>query len=701
MGNFLDEAKDVTEEVGYKPTKVRAKAKTKSPTFLDEAKDLGEAPQGAGEEVEPGILSSIANTIDIPFSIGRTAVEAAINPERDVIPAVSSQISNIAKSPFTAAELAPTGEDINKQAFGLQSSMTEQQRGQHPILSGMEKAARFGAGVATESLIYPLTWFKAGKRVMKPVAKALESASERQAAKAISQYASKSDVLKEGVDLDIIGARLVAEDMQGLLRNPPKLYEKIAGKRHLQKTMPDSLSTMRIEKGQRTGGMIGQISDDITNALKKVESEHGLEPQIPANIMMAQLMKNVRTNMSKTSGETVNLDKVQSILQETLKPFEHYSIPPAPLEGVVKKPGSLELGSSIVNKIPEGLGAEKTTLSLVDLQKLRKNIGKQVADRAFYAQPDANTRMETEVLRDLYRGLGDVIQSQLSGNKIRVGNTVVDAGDYYKAQNNRLKSLLDMESMLEYTPTEKLKGADATALMASMATKGGAYGAAGLAASMAGVPISPMGATVTGGILGAGQAAAEGVKSNAPEYLTSIFKTASKVASTPYVPEAAGHGAITYLRNGQFAGEPTKQGQSNYNFGNVKPAFPSAFNQPQVNQMEVAKLRLPRTTEGLIKNKEAVISKLMVNGVPDEMIQAITQALNEDPEAVGSIASMVAMQFPTLFEKSKYKMFDGKILDPQERAKAADEVSKRDDLNSLKKFKIINELNKTGKWIGE
>lgn len=134
-----------------------------------------------------------------------------------------------------------------------------------------------------------------------------------------------------------------------------------------------------------------------------------------------------------------------------------------------------------------------------------------------------------------------------------------------------------------------------------------------------------------------------------------------------------------------------------YDFSRVKPAF--GFGRP--DPMEVAKMRLPRTTEGLIKNKEAVISKLMVNGVPDEMIGAITQALNEDPDAVGSVASLMAMQFPTLFEKSKYKMFDGKILDPQERAKAADDTSKRDDLNSLQKAKIINEVNKTGKWLGE
>ena len=152
-----------------------------------------------------------------------------------------------------------------------------------------------------------------------------------------------------------------------------------------------------------------------------------------------------------------------------------------------------------------------------------------------------------------------------------------------------------------------------------------------------------------------------------------------------------------------FTGKRTPQGQvedfvtrKGYDFSKVRKAFPQA-----IDPMAIAKMKLPRTTKGLLENKEAVITKLMVNGVPDQMIETITQALNEDPDAIESVGSMIAMQFPTLFEKSKYKMFDGKLLDPNERAKAADDTSKRDDLNSVQKAKIINELNKTGKWLGE
>jgi hypothetical protein len=137
--------------------------------------------------------------------------------------------------------------------------------------------------------------------------------------------------------------------------------------------------------------------------------------------------------------------------------------------------------------------------------------------------------------------------------------------------------------------------------------------------------------------------------------------------------------------------------------GNMKGNWrnPQSINASDMTPMEVAKARLPRTTEGLIQNKELVIAKLAVNGVPPNMINTITQALNEEPESVQALAPMIMSQFPTLFEKSKYNMFDGKIIDPAERAKAADDISKRDDLSSIQRAKIISELNKTGKYLGE
>lgn len=144
----------------------------------------------------------------------------------------------------------------------------------------------------------------------------------------------------------------------------------------------------------------------------------------------------------------------------------------------------------------------------------------------------------------------------------------------------------------------------------------------------------------------------------------------------------------------------------------IKPAFGKGQYNPisrkynslgsdEMAPMQIAKTRLPRTTEGLLQNKDLVIQKMILSGADDEMIDTMTQALNEDPESLDAIAPLMTMQFPTAFEKSKYNMFNGKILDPNERAKAADETSKREDIGSIQKAKIISELNKTGKYLGE
>lgn len=111
---------------------------------------------------------------------------------------------------------------------------------------------------------------------------------------------------------------------------------------------------------------------------------------------------------------------------------------------------------------------------------------------------------------------------------------------------------------------------------------------------------------------------------------------------------------------------------------------------------EIINYQIPRTTQGIIENKDRVLAKLVQNGVPDQMVDTIAQALNGHPEDLGNIASLLSTQFPTLFERSKYKTFDGKFVDPNDKARAADEISKRDDLNSIQRAKMINKINKTG-----
>ena len=110
--------------------------------------------------------------------------------------------------------------------------------------------------------------------------------------------------------------------------------------------------------------------------------------------------------------------------------------------------------------------------------------------------------------------------------------------------------------------------------------------------------------------------------------------------------------------------------------------------------MDMIKYRIPRSTQEIINNKDKVLAKLAQNGVGDQMVNSMAEALDGDPDDISNIMPVLISQIPNLFEKSKYNVFDGKFLDPNDRAKAADDISRRDDMNSIQRAKMISKINK-------
>jgi hypothetical protein len=623
---------------------------------------IGKASESETSDVEPGVFQKAMNVLDIPGSIARTGLEAAISPERDVLSSVGKQISKTIESPTTAAASAPTGWDVAETAgtemFGNEPKPEPQGFAEGAIRAAGEIVPGFAIEMATDPL--GLMIGGAGK-IKKAIRKPLLSASERQAVKAVARYSTKAGTISRGQDAEVIGARLVQDNLQGLLKNPQKLYEKMAGQRHITKTKVPGLEEYSIKRGPRQGGLIRETSDEVSSLIKTIEDDYGIKNIVPADIISDQIAKKIGTKMSQTSGETPDIGKIQEILNKSLKP---YSTTP-------------QVGGF-------GLMTQKTPnkLTLSELHELRKNIGKQVADRTFYAAPDQNMMLEKEVLAEAYRDLGDIIYNNLKGNPIIKGKDKVDAGELYNLQNEKLKTYLDLESMMEYVPTENLKDQDMLSLLASMGTKGAIWGSVAGAGALAGVPISAGKSAILGFGLGAGQAASEAVKSKAPEYLTDILKQAAKVA--PAGAAVGQRGAIQFMREGEFVPES--------NMGRSPQSIPS----PRMSPKEIINYRLPRSTQGILENKDKVLAKLVQNNVPDETIDAVAQALNGDPDQLSDIAPLLLQQFPTLFEKSKYMVFDGIFIDPNDKAKAADNISKRDDLNSIQRARMINKINKTG-----
>jgi hypothetical protein len=110
--------------------------------------------------------------------------------------------------------------------------------------------------------------------------------------------------------------------------------------------------------------------------------------------------------------------------------------------------------------------------------------------------------------------------------------------------------------------------------------------------------------------------------------------------------------------------------------------------------MEIVKFKIPRTTQAVMENKDKVLAKLVQSGADPMIIDSITEGLNGSGEEISKVMPLLITQMPTLFENSKYKTYDGKFLDPSDSAKAADDISKREDLSSIERAKMINKINK-------
>jgi hypothetical protein len=634
-----------------------AEEEKKSTLDFDPKNAVGVASEGEAEDMDPGIFQKALNMVDIPGSIVRTGLEAAISPERDVLSSVGEQIGKTIESPFTAAASAPTGWDIADTASAEMFGNEPRPEPEGIIETGVRAVADFVPGFAIEMATDPLGMVLGGaKKVKNIIRRPLLNSADKQAMQALAKYTSKSDVIGKGKDVDIIGRRLVEENLQGLLKTPQKLFEKMTGKRHVEKKLVPGLEEYSFKRGPKEGGLIKETSEAVSDVIKSIEDDYGIKNIIPADIISNQIEKAAAVIKDPTSGESPDIGKIQEILNKVLKP---YSMKP-----------SVGGYGIMTEKVPN-----KLTLSQV--QQLRKNIGKQLADRTFYAAPDQNMALEKDVLTEAWRELGDVIRNNLKGKPIKRGNKIGDAADYYDLQNEKLKAYLDLESMLEYVPTEQLKDQDMLSLLASIGVKGATWGTAGGLASLVGAPSHMTSGALIGATLGAGRAAEQGVKAKAPEYLADIMKQAAKVA--PIGAAVGQRGAIQFMRDGQFVPE-SNMGRS-----------PQSIN---FTPKELINYRLPRTTQGILENKDKVLAKLVQNGLDDNTIDTIAQALNGDPEDVANLMPQLSQQFGYIFEKSKYKVFDGKFIDPNDKARAADDISKRDDLNSIQRAKMISKINK-------
>ena len=103
---------------------------------------------------------------------------------------------------------------------------------------------------------------------------------------------------------------------------------------------------------------------------------------------------------------------------------------------------------------------------------------------------------------------------------------------------------------------------------------------------------------------------------------------------------------------------------------------------------------LPRSTQWAIDHPNLVKAKLL-REAPDLAAQVSIAMERNDHRTLQKVMPLVAQQLPHVFENSEYGEFDGKIIDPNQRAMFIENVMSDPSIDTYQKAEIIDHLNKT------
>lgn len=112
---------------------------------------------------------------------------------------------------------------------------------------------------------------------------------------------------------------------------------------------------------------------------------------------------------------------------------------------------------------------------------------------------------------------------------------------------------------------------------------------------------------------------------------------------------------------------------------------------PYVNE-EVLNTFLPRDSKRILANPMALMAKM--HQVAPNQVPVLQEMLDNDPESLVEAAPKLAVMFPALFEKDKYGMFDGKIIDPMMQQKFLKDLEDDEELDSIAKANLAMKVQR-------
>lgn len=621
------------EEVAKLPTKREPQKRVFTDAEVNSGKDLGfeaEDDSYLGEDVIKGIATAGEYLDRYTGSPTRAAISAALEGK--------NPISAGASAVGEPTSETPSGKDIARQVGVSDDVIVEDA----PVIGDITKSGLVGFGI--DLAADPVALFSgaikvAGKaaRSIKPIRIALKTRASKQAFKAMAQMSTNSK-LKEVFNKtmpQIVGQHLVDADLAKYLNKPEKLLEAIRGKEtasYTSKKIGSKVVDFPVK--DYSGGIISDISRETDDILKQVASK--VDDVDVSDVVDRVSQRNIRLRIDPESAEAFSAQDIARYdkkIKEFLKP----------------------------------LGGKADKRSVVELQELKRNIGKKIQSKEFFAPQDKKMIAEKMAMMDIYHELKRTIEGALDGVPVQFAGEVADAGALVGLNNQKVTSLMDVTSLLENVPASELKKPSTAQAITNLLTSGAV-----------GLGVGAMTNSTTAGLVAGGAYGAT--------------KFGEQIAKK--IPGAEASAISNFLKPGALPKKtliPTGVRQ-------LRHLDEDNGREPQSIAEDLARTPIPRDSSRILENKDFIKAKALEQA--PEIYDQLSDVLDNDPEAISEILPAITRAAPHLFERDAYDRIDGVIIDPMMREKAAKDTMNRQDISNMDKIEIINELNKTGQFDG-
>jgi len=591
-------------------------------------KDVSALPSEGAEETSIGedILEGIGTIGEYIDRYTGAPVRAAVGAAQKGEPILEAGYEQIGEP----TKHAPTGKEI-MQEFGVSDEPLIEDV---PYIGDISKSG--AAGFAGEMVMDPLMIAGAGikaagmaARAIKPVRLAVKTRAGKAAFKALSQISDNSkikEVFKKNRP-QIVGQQLLESDLGQYLNNPSLLLEKIKGKDTV-KYVQQKIGKTRVDRPikTRTGGMISDISKETEEVLLKISPD---VDKIDVNELAEQLInKDIRLR--------INPEEAIKFSQKDITRYEKH-----------------------ITELLKPIGDSGDMRSVVQLQNLKKSIGKKLSSKEFFAPTDRKLALEKNAMLDIYHELKRTIENSIEGVSVQMGDDIVDAGVLVGTNNQKVTSLMDVGALLENIPAKEMRSHTTVQKITDL---------------------------MTSGAIGLGVAGASG--STAAGMVAAGAYGASRVGTTiaKKLPAVEANVLFNFIK-GEF---PKKAAATSV----IRSM--NAGREPQSVPEQFIRTPLPRNTDEILENREFVLGKTAQ--MAPEMFDQLKDLMDNDPDIMRDTLPLLVQQMPHLFARDKYNRVDGKIMDPEMRVRATKDTMNRDDLSNHDKIKMISDLNKTGEF---